>query len=319
MGFLSPGAVPPRYKKRKSKEGNNSSRPEKRSRSSSVDVLSSAESTPTSSRSSTPAPTRRKSAQLPPPPPHPPQSLSQLSYNLSPLELLPTELVQKVFLLSTNLSLPLASPKLHHLLADRFLQLKILYSAYNHPQALTDLISRRFFNAHILHTCESRYGPLDLTGVSIPARLLKAPFSPEHLGLLAELVTRGATLDPADRETPAQGLRQAIKLRCTSAISILVGVLGVRCPPETVALGIEAELPMQGHGSMEQLMQACSKRSDASIWWAALGATSRFDGNKFKIEPGVIGEVKKEMLEYLLKTATPPGEVLGAIGAIMIR
>ena len=76
---------------------------------------------------------------------------------------------------------------------------------------------------------------------------------------------------------------------------------------------------MQGHGGMEELMRACEKRSDASIWWAALGATSKFDGNKFKIESGVIGEVKKEMLEYLLKTATPPGEVLGAIGAIMIR
>lgn len=106
------------------------------------------------------------------------------------------------------------------------------------------------------------------------------------------------------------------------AIALLVGVLGVRCSPETVTLGVEAELPIQGPGGMEELMAACSKRSDASIWWAALGATPirRDVGDIGKaVKRGMVGEIKKDMLEYLLKTATPPGEVLGAIGAIMIR
>ncbi|KAI5809882.1 hypothetical protein DFH27DRAFT_606305 [Peziza echinospora] len=49
--------------------------------------------------------------------------------SLTPLELLPPELIQKVFLLSNNLELPLASPRLQQSLASRFLQLRIIKAA----------------------------------------------------------------------------------------------------------------------------------------------------------------------------------------------
>lgn len=96
-------------------------------------------------------------------------------------------------------------------------------------------------------------------------------------------------------------------------------MVGVRCPPETVAMAIEAEVPMRGPGGMEVLMRACEKKGDARIWWAALGRTSKHDDNGKDSKMRIVGEMKKEMLEYLLKMSTPPGEVLGAIGAITIR
>ena len=258
---------------------------------------------------------------------------------LSRLELLPTELVQKVFILSTNLSLPLTSPQLHRHLADRFLQLRVLSLAYGHPGALTDLLSRRFFTSHMLHTCESRYGPLDLTGALLPSRLLTPPFSPQNLDLLGDLVSRGAALDAEDHETPVLALRDAIKLRCVRAVALLVVTLAVRCSAETVVLAIRAGLPLQGAGGIGELLCAYDKQTggsacwDASIWWAALSHDPPLvsgpvgKGNVINNNPGYesqsqgtgqgVGVNNMQVLHYLLQNSTPPGEVLGAVGEVV--
>ena len=235
---------------------------------------------------------------------------------LSRLELLPTELVQKVFLLSTNLSLPFTSHHLHRHLADQFLQLRVLSLAYSHPEALTDLLSRRFFTSHILHTCESRHGPLDLTGALLPSRLLKPPFSLQNLDLLDDLASRGAALDAEDSEIPILALRDAIKLHCTRAITFFIRTLAVKCSSNTVALAIRAGLPLSGPGGIAELLRAHGEQTgesvclDALIWWAALGRDPCMVSEKSGTGTGV----NMQVLGYLLETSSPPGEVLGAVG-----
>lgn len=164
---------------------------------------------------------------------------------LSRLELLPTELLQNVFLLSHNLSLPVASPALCRFLTGSYLQLQVVRLAYGKEEILSDIISRRFFTWDFLQSVEERYGPLDFHKVVLPSRLLTAPFLPEKIALLRGLQDRGASLDSLDTESQMKGIEQAITGKRVDVVELFSKELGVVVFPGALRLGVKSGFPAE--------------------------------------------------------------------------
>ncbi|KAL7268109.1 hypothetical protein RUND412_009282 [Rhizina undulata] len=248
---------------------------------------------------------------------------------LSMLESLPTEIVQKIFLMSLNPGLSGASVCLMRMLATTtghlqrgFLRLCLAEcSAEEEGEAgekerergedkdndrgseaaegrrksydtLQSLLKMRFITPHFLTTYERLHGPLRLPPLHLPPRLLLPPYS--RLLLASFLLSRGAVLGPEDMDVFLSSLHSAISSGRTDVVEVLLKA-GLRVDTESLRIAVDV-----GDARVcAWLVESGAERGDAGVWRRAIGRRREGRGG--------------EVLAWLMRGGVPPGEVLGEL------
>ncbi|KAL7273451.1 hypothetical protein RUND412_003684 [Rhizina undulata] len=166
---------------------------------------------------------------------------------LSTFESLPQELIQKIYLLSSNPLLPIASSTLSRTLTSDFLRLELLISALTsaNKSSISAVLNQSYCTLSLLLKAEAkiwkqdcfwnptnnRFGRetarpvkwmesssfgfhISLAGVEIPGHLLHAPFTKEKHAMFKELLDRGARVNLkilSSRELVEKGFIDAIR------------------------------------------------------------------------------------------------------------
>ena len=218
--------------------------------------------------------------------------------HISTLENLPVELLETIFFLSLNISLPQASNIIGQALASKHVKAQLVYRYFStnfSEAAYVDLQSAilrtRWMTLAFLRELPD-YTTLIFTrelsehsimwdgaqGFQIPEKLLHGPWTDERCEFL-EIVERGnGTVDwlgSTSGEIAARGLEDAIRERNCRAIKALVGRRG-----DWVQGGGAGVVPRQYHLKMALLQEGDSTDIVEELFWAA-----RID---FNVEPHAI-------------------------------
>ncbi|KAI9867841.1 MAG: hypothetical protein M1813_007663 [Trichoglossum hirsutum] len=180
---------------------------------------------------------------------------------VSHLERLPRELLQTVFILSDNLSLPLASGFLAQSLSSRHVYAALCRRACPaaaaagpcgfgaDPDLLSAVLRQPWFTAEFLDVMLRGLGDnhmsvtaTTLACAGLPARLVRAPWTGEKVELLQRLLDLGVRVDWINTtigEEAEQGLRDAILEGCLTAVELLTSEhVGVRSSTELLKLAV---------------------------------------------------------------------------------
>lgn len=212
----------------------------------------------------------------------------------SKLEVLPTEILHRIFCEASCPAFSLASLPLTRVFNSKHLQL-------DYVRGCTDLsivFTMRFFTKSFLHFYEERHGALDATGCVIPGRLSAHPWPMDNLDLIKMLAQRGATLR-RDLNAHRENLVQAIAhYRGLDLLSALNNVSDFEAHSAAVWKAIRAARSAEESLTLcRVLVEDCKADiSDSNVWRAAL---ARKDGG---------------FVQFLLEHGTPPVEVLGELG-----
>ena len=166
------------------------------------------------------------------------------------LEGLPTEILQRIFLLSMNANLPLALPLLATTLSSKHVYISFCLRAFE--KAYYDLgsaesrslwatiLSRKWmvlelweqfegnvYTRHMIDENDYLFAflfPLFHPPMTLPTKLLHRPFTVDKVIFLDQLIQNGAEVDPintTDMETANEGLRHAIMDGSAFAVEVL--------------------------------------------------------------------------------------------------
>ncbi|TGZ79293.1 hypothetical protein EX30DRAFT_365426 [Ascodesmis nigricans] len=218
---------------------------------------------------------------------------SRPSHTLSSLERLPTELLHRIFCDAGCAALASASISLAHVFKSRHLQLRYLYL---HPDELSSLVVMRFFTPAFLEEYERRHGQIDASDLSIPSALSAHPWTSSRLQLLRTLVLRGGSYE-GELDHHRENLQDAIRAGQGQMVADTL-LTDTTFKPNTAAV----EVAISEVDDVEDCLTLCTLLVDGgapvegvNVWKAALAR----QGN--------------ELVQFLLKSAAPPVEVLGQL------
>ncbi|KAH0544352.1 hypothetical protein FGG08_001493 [Glutinoglossum americanum] len=219
----------------------------------------------------------------------------------SHLERLPPELLQTIFILSDNLTLPLVSPLLalslssHHVYKALCIRAFVVDSSkFEVDQELQSAVLKQpWFTMELVKMIEQELKNRNLPACSLllarlPARLVRAPWTQEKLELLNQLLVYRAQVDWINTtigEEAERGLRDAILEGCGVAVGLLMlEQVGIRPSTELLKFAMfqggcreEIMRPLLVRGLMDERVGRPSRIDweDAVIWHFALQLRGR--------------------------------------------
>lgn len=218
--------------------------------------------------------------------------------SVSKFELLPVEILHRVFLEALNPSLADCSLLLAYALRSTHVQLQYLLAGKNQADVLSKIFLCRFFTLQFLHSYEYRFDEhLDAKNTSIPGRLTSVPADYNSLSLFNELLSRGATCGK-EIDNHAENLYIALQAGDRRILLTLLNDQTFHPSAKCLELFIQhSSHALEDLNIFQKLLFKGADTSDGMVWRQAFSSHGELNFFEFLLSQG----------------HTPPGAVLSEL------
>lgn len=231
---------------------------------------------------------------------------------LSSFERLPTEILQKIFLDALNPALAEASLTLARVLTGRHLQRQYLRVHRKSPMDLSKIFGYKFFTDSFLTDYENHFSErLDATGAFIPSSIAAQP-TDKATGdnsqlLCSKMIERGARWDQDESDRVLEHVYQALMKGRKDVVFAVFEDDSLLANSECL------KLALQYSGNAEIYQGVDYSNGDLRLYDLLVGKGARTDSLDVWNAALEIPEEKarQQALDWLLKKAAPPSDVLG--------